>query len=93
MYVRVTQTFHIASPSPRNELTKNIGAHKPDQKQKRCGLGEFVQVHRLQQRLTVSALAEKVQISVLALARIERGDEVPSHDILERLRRILHIPA
>jgi transcriptional regulator with XRE-family HTH domain len=51
-----------------------------------------MQMHRLNRRLSISALADKVDLSAHALSRIERGEETPTADILERIRRTLQVP-
>ena len=94
MYIEVRPTFSVVSArSHRPPHSGSAIATEPSWGSNHHRVGELVQMHRLNQRLSISALAERVNLSAQALARIERGEETPTLDILERIRRTLQVPA
>lgn len=92
MYVEVHQTFDIVNSRPRPSPHNSTLAAEPSWAVDPRRVGELMQMHRLNRRLSISALADKVDLSAHALSRIERGEETPTADILERIRRTLQVP-
>ena len=91
MYVDVHQTFSVVHARPRRAPQSGAAPVEPSWTAGHQRVGELVQMHRLHQRLSISSLAAKVQLSAEALARIERGEETPTMDILERILSLIHI--
>lgn len=57
----------------------------------RTTLREQIQVARIEQRLSIDALSQRIGCDADALAAFERGDGVLTDAILVRMRRVLRI--
>ena len=55
-------------------------------------VGERVRIHRKLERLTQERLAEKADLSVHYLSRIETGSATPTIESLERIATALRVP-
>ena len=54
-------------------------------------LGRRIQFHRKLRQLTQATLAEKIDISIVALGQIERGVRYPTADTLSRITNSLGV--
>ena len=55
-------------------------------------LGKRIQELRKQRNLTQSQLAEKINVEVVTISRIENGSRFPKRENLENIARTLNVP-
>ena len=53
--------------------------------------GKNIQYYRYRKHLTQAKLAEKINVSVNYLGRLERGNHSADFDVIERIAKILEI--
>lgn len=55
------------------------------------GIGELIKIHRIEQKLSMNALAKKADIAQSGLSDIEAGKRQPTFDLLEKIVRALNL--
>lgn len=55
------------------------------------GIGELINYHRTNQKLSMNALAKKADIGQSSLSNIEAGKRQPTFDLLEKIVRALNL--
>lgn len=55
------------------------------------GIGELIKMHRIEQKLSMNALAKKADIAQSGLSDIEAGKRQPTFDLLEKIVYALNL--
>lgn len=93
VYVPVWQTWNLINPRHMSSSSQTSLISQSDEA---CitriqGLRERMQIARIQKRLTIHELAQKVECDVEMLASFERGDGIVTDEIQGRIRSALQI--
>lgn len=91
-YLPTWQTWQVVRPLTRSQPEVRQGGDIiPSNRDTRQLMRERVQIARIEQRMTVNDVADRVSCDVDTIVAFESGDEILSNDLQKKIRSVLKI--
>lgn len=90
-YLPTWQTWQVVRPHARSQPEPRQGEIIPPAQDARQLMRERVQIARIEQRMTVNDLANRVSCEVDTIVAFESGYEILSSDLQKKIRSVLKI--
>lgn len=88
-YRRVWQTWNLIHEKPSADAPPPTAPEQQHRTMSEHAFRETVQKFRIEHRMTVADLASRIECDVETFASYERGDEILSSVVMDRLRRAM----
>lgn len=90
-YLPTWQTWQVVRPLTRSQPEVRQGEIIPSDRDTRQLMRERVQIARIEQRMTVNDVADRVNCDVDTIVAFESGFEILSNDLQKKIRSVLRI--
>lgn len=90
-YLPTWQIWEMIRPQPRGDAASMDGDETLVNNDSRRAVRERVQIARIEQRMTVNELANRVKCDTDTIVAFECGDEILSEELQRRIRMELRI--